>query len=69
MVRNEKLKREIPADWEVLPLFDAVSVQYGFPFATEQFTEETNVPVVRIRDILAGTTSAYSLEKADENTI
>ena len=67
MVWNEKLKREIPADWEVLPLFDAVSVQYGFPFATEQFTEEeTNVPVVRIRDILAGTTSAYSLEKADE---
>jgi type I restriction-modification system specificity subunit len=67
MVWNEKLKREIPADWEILPLFDAVSVQYGFPFATEQFTEEeTNVPVVRIRDILEGTTSAYSLEKADE---
>ena len=67
MVWNEKLKREIPVDWEVLPLFDAVSVQYGFPFATEQFTEEeTNVPVVRIRDILEGTTSAYSLEKADE---
>lgn len=67
MVWNEKLKREIPIDWEVLPLFDAVSVQYGFPFATEQFTEEeTNVPVVRIRDILEGTTSAYSLEKADE---
>lgn len=67
MVWNEKLKKEIPANWEVLPLFDAVSVQYGFPFTTEQFTEEeTNVPVVRIRDILEGTTSAYSLEKADE---
>ncbi len=67
IVWNKKLKREIPADWEVLPLFDVVSVQYGFPFATEQFTEEeTNVPVVRIRDILEGTTSAYSLEKADE---
>lgn len=67
MVWNEKLKREIPADWEVLSLFDAVNVQYGFPFATEQFTEEeTNVPVVRIRDILEGTTSAYSLEKANE---
>ena len=67
MVWNEKLKREIPKDWEVLPLFDAVNVQYGFPFATEQFTEEeTNVPVVRIRDILEGTTSAYSLEKANE---
>ncbi len=67
MVYNERLKREIPVDWEVLPLFDAVSVQYGFPFATDQFTEEeTNVPVVRIRDILEGTTSAFSLENADE---
>ena len=67
IVWNEKLNREIPEGWKVLPLFDAVSVQYGFPFATEHFTEEeTDVPVVRIRDILEGTTSAYSLEKADE---
>ena len=67
MVWNEKIKREIPIDWEILPLFDAVSVQYGFPFATEHFTEEeTSVPIVRIRDILEGTTSAFSLEKADE---
>ena len=67
IVWNEKLKREIPEGWKVLPLFDAVSVQYGFPFATEQFTEEeTSVPIVRIRDILEGTTSAFSLEKADE---
>ena len=67
MVWNEKLQREIPEEWKVLPLFDAVSVQYGFPFATEQFTEEeTSVPVVRIRDILEGTTSAFSLEKTDE---
>ena len=67
MVWNEKLKRYIPEGWKVLPLFDAVSLQYGFPFTTEQFTEEkTSVPVVRIRDILEGTTSAFSLEKADE---
>ncbi len=67
MVWNEKLKREIPEEWEVLPLFDAVSVQYGFPFATDHFTEEeTNIPVVRIRDILEGTTSAFSLENVDK---
>lgn len=67
IVWNEKLKRKIPEGWKVLPLFDAVSVQYGFPFATEHFTEEeTSVPIVRIRDILEGTTSAFSLEKADE---
>ncbi|MBO5613491.1 MAG: restriction endonuclease subunit S [Prevotella sp.] len=67
MVWNEKLKRETPENWAVLPLFEAVNVQYGFPFATEQFTEqETPIPVVRIRDILDGTTSAYSLEDTDE---
>ena len=64
---NSLIRRDIPIDWEVMPLFDAVNVQYGFPFATEQFTEEkTEVPVVRIRDILEGTTSAFSREKADE---
>ena len=67
MVWNEKIKREIPENWELLPLFKASDVQYGFPFATEQFTEEiTNVPVVRIRDILEGTTSAYSQEETDD---
>ena len=67
MAWNTTIKRDVPVGWEVLPLFEAISVQYGFPFSTEQFTEETtNVPVVRIRDILDGTTSAYSLEDADE---
>ena len=66
MVWNEKLKREIPEGWEVKSIFEAISIQYGFPFSTEQFTEErTNVQVVRIRDILEGTTSAYSLEDTD----
>ena len=67
MVWNEKLKREVPEGWEVKSIFEVISVQYGFPFSTELFTEErTNVQVVRIRDILEGTTSAYSLEVTDE---
>lgn len=67
MVLDEKLKREIPTDWNVKPLFEAISIQYGFPFATEQFTDDiTNIPVVRIRDILDGTISAYSFENADK---
>ena len=66
MVWNDKLKREIPADWTIESIFDALSVQYGYPFSTEYFTEEvTNVPVVRIRDILENTISAYSHEEAD----
>ena len=67
MVWNEKLKREIPQGWTVANIFDELSVQYGFPFSTDLFTEEpTNIPVVRIRDILENSVSAYSREEADE---
>ena len=66
MVWNETLKREIPEGWEVENLFDATDVQYGFPFATESFVEEeTSIPIVRIRDILEGSISAYSTEETD----
>ena len=67
MVWNEKLKREIPEGWNVANVFDELSVQYGFPFSTELFTEEpTSIPVVRIRDILENSVSAYSEEVVDE---
>ena len=66
MVWNEKLKREIPEGWKVKSIFDELDVQYGYPFSTELFTEkETSIPVVRIRDIIANTVSAYSTEKTD----
>ena len=67
LVWNEKLKREIPKGWSVANVFDELSVQYGFPFSTELFTEEpTNIPVVRIRDILENSVSAYSTEETGE---
>ena len=67
MVWNEKLKREIPQGWNAANIFDELSVQYGFPFSTELFTEEpTNIPVVRIRDILENSVSAYSTEETDD---
>ena len=67
MVWNEKLKREIPEGWNVANVFDELSVQYGFPFSTELFTEgPTSIPVVRIRDILENSVSAYSEEEVDE---
>ena len=66
MVWNDKLKREIPEGWSVSNIFDALSVQYGFPFSTELFTvDETQKPVVRIRDILNNSVSAYSVEEVD----
>ena len=67
MVWNDKLKREIPDGWSAKSIFDEMSVQYGFPFSTDDFTEEvTNIPVVRIRDILDNTISAYSHEETDD---
>ena len=67
MVWNETLKREIPEGWEVNNIFDTLDIQYGFPFSTESFVEEkTSIPVVRIRDILEGSVSAFSTEEPDE---
>ena len=62
---NKTLNRNIPEDWEVKNIFDVFD--NGFPFSTELFTEEiTDKPVVRIRDILEHTTSAYTTEIVDE---
>ena len=67
MVWDDKLKREIPDGWSAKSIFDEMSVQYGFPFSTEDFTEEvTSIPVVRIRDILDNTISAYTREETDD---
>ena len=67
MVWNERLKKEIPKYWSVNNVFDELSVQYGFPFSTELFSEKvTNIPVVRIRDILDNSVSAYSTEEVNE---
>ena len=67
MVWNEQLKREIPAGWSSQSLFDVASILYGYPFKTELFSENTtDLPIVRIRDILDNTSSAYSCEPVHE---
>jgi type I restriction enzyme S subunit len=67
MVWSDELKREIPQGWEVGMLFDVMDVQYGFPFSTAKFTDEiTDIPIVRIRDIINNTISTYTTEIVDE---
>lgn len=67
MVWDEKLKREIPEGWEVKNVFDVSNVLYGFPFSTDCFVEDiTKNPIVRIRDIIDNTTSAFTVEQVDE---
>ncbi len=66
MIYNKILKREIPDKWTVNPLFEAMDVQYGYPFKTKKFIDEPNeTPVVRIRDILNCTISNYTTETVD----
>lgn len=63
MVWNDELKREIPEGWEVVNLFDCADVLYGYPLRTEMFNAKQNgLPVVRIRDILNNSISAYTSE-------
>jgi len=70
MVWNEQLKREIPEGWEVEELFKVMDVQYGFPFDTSKFTNDiTQKPVIRIRDILENSISAYSKEDVHDKYI
>ena len=58
---------EIPEGWEVKNVFDVANVLYGFPFSTDCFVEKvTNKPVVRIRDILNNSSSAYTTEDVGE---
>ena len=66
MVWNEELKREIPEGWFVGSVFKCANTTYGFPLSTNSFSSEGVIPVIRIRDILDNTISAYTTETVDE---
>ena len=52
--------------WDVSTVKEQYDILFGYPFSTELFTEEeTDIPVIRIRDILTRTISAYSNEDVD----
>jgi type I restriction enzyme S subunit len=56
----------IPKGWAVRSVKDVATVTYGFPFKSALFSSEPmGVPVVRIRDVLAGDSSTYTTEIAD----
>lgn len=55
-----------PDGWKQVNLFDVADVTYGFPFKSELFTEEeSDVPVVRIRDIPDNSSKTYTSEKCE----
>jgi type I restriction enzyme, S subunit len=55
----------IPQGWESINIRSIADTTYGFAFKSKQFNSDKNgIPVVRIRDVLAGTSPIYSPEKA-----
>ena len=56
------LRREVPKLWEIKPLPEVASLQYGFPLSTELFSTD-GANVVRIRDIMDNSISALTNEK------
>ena len=56
----------IPEGWKRERLIDIVKVQYGYAFDGSLFNANGNgTPIVRIRNIPAGTTADYTTEDAD----
>jgi len=50
---------QVPAGWSIGRLKDLVVITNGFPFDSARFTDSAGVPLVRIRDLLAGRTQTY----------
>ena len=60
----------IPEGWKRAKLIDIVKVQYGYAFFGSLFNANgKGVPIVRIRNIPAGTTADYTTEEADTQYI
>lgn len=49
----------IPDHWHIGRLKDYVDVINGYPFDSSQFNPREGIPLVRIRDVLRGTTETY----------
>lgn len=58
---------KVPEGWEVRNLLSVADVTYGYAFQSNQFNSDFNgKPVVRIRDVLQGTSNTFSSEKVGD---
>jgi len=66
MIWCEDLGKDIPKGWEAVFLDRVCDKQYGYPFDSSLFTEESsNTPLVRIRDIISGYSEVYTSENVE----
>ena len=65
--QTTKFENGIPEGWKVEKLFDVAKIIYGYPFNSDEFSDDNSLnPVVRIRDILDNHTDTYTSESCDE---
>jgi type I restriction enzyme S subunit len=50
---------DIPESWEIVPLASNVGILSGFPFASDNFSETSGFPLIRIRNLLNSNTDIY----------
>ena len=64
MTKLDELIQELcPQGVEYKPILDVAEVLYGYPCQAALFNgKENGVPLARIRDVLAGTTTTYTTE-------
>ena len=51
MVWNEKLKREIPKGWEVMPLKHWLDIKSGFAFKSETYLQDGTYKIITIKNV------------------
>ncbi|MGH2498469.1 MAG: restriction endonuclease subunit S [Ktedonobacteraceae bacterium] len=61
---------EIPEHWEVKRLKEHVNLINGYPFESELFSMANGIPLIRIRDLIVGTTQTfYSGSKINDTIV
>lgn len=62
--------KNIPQDWQIIPLNSVASITYGFPAESDLFTSDSSeTPIIRIRDITSGVIETYYTGKYPKNSI
>ena len=64
-------KYPIPSNWKWVEMEKVVFTRSGFPFDSDKFSKEQEgrKPLIRIRDVVRGTTATYTDEKCPEEYI
>ena len=66
MVWNDKLKREIPEEWEVKPINSRLEIKSGFPFKSDTYKTFGRYKIVTIKNVQDGGLVTSGCDYIDE---